>query len=110
MPSNKRGRSNYLYRSRAEALKRVGKRDQLPCHLCGGKLGPIDYDDKTRGRLAFSADHVESVSKNGNEAKGTLMPSHVTCNSSKGSMSLDDWFEKQKVKEKSEIKPTMLGL
>lgn len=110
MPSKNRGTSNYKYRSKADALKRAARRDNVDCYLCGGKLGPIDYDAKDSNPLSFTADHVEAIANGGNEAKGKLLPAHRSCNSRRQAMSLDEWFERQEVKESQTIKPTMLGL
>lgn len=49
------------------------------CHLCG-RLG------------ATTADHVVPRSKGGSDALVNLRPAHLSCNSSRGNRSLDEWF------------------
>ena len=110
MPSKKRGSSNYKYRSKANALKRAARRDKADCYLCGGKLGPIDYDAKDANPLSFTADHEVAIANGGNEKTERLFPAHRSCNSKRQAMSLDEWFESQEVKESQKVKPSLEGL
>ncbi|AKI28641.1 hypothetical protein GMA5_27 [Gordonia phage GMA5] len=49
------------------------------CHLCG-RPG------------ASTADHVIPRSRGGRDALDNLRPAHLSCNQSRGDMTLDEWF------------------
>jgi hypothetical protein len=63
------------------AFKAECKRDNLPCWICGGSKGPIDYTSpyKREGGqpLLFSADHVSPTSLGGDALRrANLKPAH----------------------------------
>ena len=49
------------------------------CHLCGGPS-------------ATTADHVIPRKHGGSNALSNLAPAHLSCNSARGSMTLEEWF------------------
>lgn len=55
------------------------------CHLCGR-------------RGATSADHIIPRAHGGDDSLDNLRPAHVSCNSSRGKMSLDEWKAKHPLK------------
>lgn len=84
----------------AEVRKR-GRERGLPCHLCRGALGPIDYrtqaeadkEAKAQGAwwligaprpLALSVDHIRPHAAGGTDTLDNAAPSHAVCNSRAG--------------------------
>lgn len=71
---------NDAYKAKREALKRRGKREQLPCWIC---RMPIDYDLDWRDAMAYTYDHVKPVNAGGS-MRGEGRPAHRSCNSRRG--------------------------
>lgn len=81
-------RNDHEYTKRRDALKRIAKKKNLPCHLCGQ---PINYQAHYTDRLAFTADHQTAVAAGGHMT-GPLLPAHRACNSRRGATPLEDFF------------------
>lgn len=74
MPTRRNDRE---YTRRRDALKRMARRDDLPCWLCGNA---IDFELDYKHPMSFTADHVEAVAAGGSMT-GPLKPAHRACNS-----------------------------
>ena len=91
MSSNPRSKNGNLRRKHRARLKALG----LPCAICGGKLGPIHYDEPSdyKHPLSFVIDEKRPVSKwrlfgyDSPEAAAqdwdNLQPAHYICNAIK---------------------------
>lgn len=67
------------YRRNARDLKAL----QLqPCCICHGRRGPIDYTDRTKGPLSFTAQHLTAAALGGRPDQ--LAPAHRVCNEEDG--------------------------
>ena len=75
----KRGRYRD-YEDLAQALKRKGKRENLPCWLC---KHPIDYDLPRGHPMSYSYDHDHAIAAGGT-MRGAGRPSHLSCNARRG--------------------------
>ncbi|MBF6483855.1 HNH endonuclease [Nocardia otitidiscaviarum] len=65
---------------RAQALRALTLATYgITCHLCG-RPG------------ATTADHVIPRSRGGSDSLANLRPAHLTCNSMRGDMPLEEWF------------------
>lgn len=73
-------RNDHEYVKRREGLKRIARRRNTPCWLCGE---PIHFDADWKHPLSFTADHVHAVA-NGGSMLGELRPAHRSCNSKRG--------------------------
>lgn len=71
---------NDAYADLREALKRQGRRDNLPCWIC---KQPIDYDLDYRHPMAYTYDHIEPIGAGG-DPRGAGRPAHRGCNSRRG--------------------------
>jgi hypothetical protein len=92
MSNNPRYANGNLRRKNRARIKAMG----LPCHICGGRLGPIHYDEPSDAKhpLSFVIDEIKPVSKwrqygysSAREAAedfNNLAPAHYCCNQSKG--------------------------
>lgn len=79
MPSKQR--PNYRsYKDLAEALKRKGKRESLPCWICGHA---IDYELHWKHPMSYTYDHEDAYA-NGGAIRGRGRPAHRSCNSRRG--------------------------
>lgn len=78
MPS--RGRDNKQYRDLSDALRRRGRRLDMPCWLCGH---PIDYDLDWRHPMSYTYDHEDPIATGG-AVRGVGHPAHRSCNSRRG--------------------------
>lgn len=90
--SNPRYQNGALRRKHRARLKAIGG----PCGICGGKLGPIHYDEPSDARhpLSFVVDEIRPISKYklfGYESRedaandwNNLQPAHWCCNAAKG--------------------------
>ena len=88
-PRSKNGNLRRKYRARLKAMN-------APCGICGGRLGPIHYDEPSNFMhpLSFVVDEIIPVSKfylggyPSREAAAqdwnNLQPAHRCCNSMKG--------------------------
>jgi hypothetical protein len=63
-------------------IREALKRDQAPCHICGGE---IMWDAHHLDPLAFQADHVVSLHRGGPDTLDNSLPSHRKCNREKSS-------------------------
>ncbi|WP_373426950.1 HNH endonuclease [Microbacterium sp. SORGH_AS_0888] len=89
------------WRQIARAIREEGRKHNLPCHLCRGALGPIDYrtqaeadrDARADGRwweigqprpLAFHADHIIAHAAGGTDSRENAVQSHAVCNERAG--------------------------
>ena len=92
MANNPRSANGNLRRKHRARFKAMG----LPCGICGGRLGPIHYDEPSDAQhpLSFVIDEIRPVSKwklfgyPSPEAAArdwhNLQPAHYICNSKKG--------------------------
>ena len=98
MPSNPRSQNGGLrrkYRARFKAM-------ELPCGICGGRLGPIHYDEPSDAKhpLSFVIDEIIPISKattrgystarKAAEDWGNLQPAHYLCNANKGAKTMEE--------------------
>jgi 5-methylcytosine-specific restriction endonuclease McrA len=61
------------------------KQLKLPCWICNGDKGPINYWAKAGEPSSFTADHVAPTSLGGDKVRlENLKPAHHGCNSSRG--------------------------
>ncbi|GGG44318.1 hypothetical protein GCM10011374_03300 [Kocuria dechangensis] len=82
MPVNRQHRT---YRERRNVAKNMFARQNAPCHICDGKLGPIDYEGEAGMPLSFDLDHKIPVSQGGSMLDlNNFAASHARCNRSKG--------------------------
>lgn len=82
-------------------IREQGRRANTPCHLCHGRLGPIDYrtqgeadtEARTQGHyweigqprpLALDVDHLTPHSAGGQDTLLNAAPSHAVCNRKAG--------------------------
>ena len=91
MTNNPRSKNGNLRRKHRARLKALG----LPCAICGGRLGPIHYDEPSDAKhpLSFVIDEKRPVSKwrlfgySSPEAAAqdwdNLQPAHYICNAMK---------------------------
>lgn len=89
--SNPRYNNGNLRRKHRQRFKAMG----APCGICGGKLGPIHYDEPSDAAhpLSFVIDEIHPVSKYkqfGYESReacaqdwGNLQAAHYVCNAAK---------------------------
>ena len=108
-PRNKNGALRRKYRARLKAM--AG-----PCAICGGRLGPIHYDEPSDAQhpLSFVIDERLPVSKwrecgyDSPEAVArdwnNLQPAHYICNQIKSNKIGDETTIKNKVVEKAYLK------
>ena len=75
-----KGRNNKQYADLRDALRRKGRRLNLPCWLCGHA---IDYELPWKHPMSYTYDHVEAVG-NGGAMRGEGRPAHRSCNSRRG--------------------------
>ncbi len=95
MPSKKtnpRYANGHLRRKYRERFKAMG----APCGICGGKLGPIRYDEPSDARhpLSFVIDEIKPVSRwrqfgydspeGAAKDWNNLQAAHYCCNAAKG--------------------------
>lgn len=90
--TNPRSANGNLRRKHRARFKAMG----APCGICGGKLGPIHYDEPSDAKhpLSFVIDEIKPVSRwrefGYSSAKacaqdwGNLQAAHRVCNSAKG--------------------------
>lgn len=98
MPSNPRSQNGGLrrkYRARFRAM-------ELPCGICGGRLGPIHYDEPSDAKhpLSFVIDEIIPISKATARGYSTarkaaedwtnLQPAHYLCNANKGAKTMEE--------------------
>lgn len=78
-------RHHRAYREKRTAAKRTFARQNAPCGICNGALGPIDYEAPAGQPLSFDLDHKVSLANGGllMDAKN-WQASHATCNRRKG--------------------------
>jgi hypothetical protein len=86
-------------RQRTEFKERCRSRN-LPCHICHGELGPIDYSAEPQTSKAFELDHYKPVSTHPHlyYMVTNWRPSHSACNRSRQAKKLDDQPEKGSTK------------
>lgn len=70
------------YRAMRAALRDRVAREHLPCAVCHE---PIDIELPAPHPRSFSADHVTELAAGG-DLHGELAPTHLGCNSSRGSI------------------------
>ena len=92
MASNPRQTNGNLRRKHRARLKAIGG----PCGICGGRLGPIHYDDPSDAKhpLSFVIDEIRPVSKwkqfgydspeQAAQDWNNLQAAHYICNQAKG--------------------------
>ncbi|MCI0545147.1 MAG: HNH endonuclease [Actinobacteria bacterium] len=64
------------------------------CHLCGK---PVLLEDATR-------DHVVTTSRGGTNAKKNIKLAHQACNSARGDLTLEEWFNLPPVQRRQMLK------
>lgn len=96
--SNPRYRNGYLRRKHRERFKTM----EAPCGICGGRLGPIHYDEPSDSDhpLSFVIDEIRPVSRwkefgynRPEEAAqdwNNLQAAHYCCNQAKSNHCPDD--------------------
>lgn len=89
--------TTWLWRKIAAEVREQGRAIGLPCALCGGARGPIDYrtraeadrDARAAGEywlvgayrpMALDVDHVIPVARGGADTIGNAQQSHAACN------------------------------
>lgn len=94
-PRSKNGALRRKYRARFRAMG-------APCGICGGKLGPIRYDEPSDSKhpLSFVIDEIRPVSRwrqfgyDSPEAAAqdwnNVQAAHWCCNSAKGARTMED--------------------
>lgn len=70
-------RNDARYILKRDQLKRVARRKNLCCWICGK---PFDFSLHWKHPMSFTADHVDPVA-NGGSMTGELRPAHRSCNS-----------------------------
>lgn len=92
MGTNPRYQNGNLRRKNRARLKAIGG----PCGICGGRLGPIHYDEPSDSKhpLSFVIDEIKPVSRwrefgypsarAAAEDWSNLQPAHYCCNAAKG--------------------------
>ena len=75
-----KGRDNKQYADLRDALRRKGRRLNLPCWICGHG---IDYDLHWKHPMSYTYDHEHAVG-NGGSMRGAGQPAHRSCNSRRG--------------------------
>lgn len=92
MGTNPRYQNGNLRRKNRARLKAIGG----PCGICGGRLGPIHYDEPSDSKhpLSFVIDEIKPVSRwrefgypsarAAAEDWNNLQPAHYCCNAAKG--------------------------
>jgi 5-methylcytosine-specific restriction endonuclease McrA len=76
-----------LTREEWEEVVRVAN---FKCHICGRKVS-LEIGSPQR----LSLDHIEPMSRGGNNVKNNVAPAHRVCNQSRNNMTLrefDDWL------------------
>ena len=106
MPTNPRHKNGNLRRKHRARFKAMG----APCGICGGRLGPIHYDEPSDAKhpLSFVIDEIKPVSRwrefgYGSAAEAAqdwsnLQAAHYCCNAAKGNKT-----ELRAVRKKNEI-------
>ena len=74
------GRDNKQYADLRDALRRKGRRLNLPCWICGHA---IDYDLHWKHPMSYTYDHLHSLASGG-AVRGEGRPAHRSCNSRRG--------------------------
>lgn len=92
MASNPRSANGNLRRKHRARFKAMG----APCGICGGRLGPIRYDEPSDAQhpLSFVIDEIKPISKwylfgydspkDAARDWGNLQAAHYCCNAAKG--------------------------
>lgn len=106
---NPRTQNGNLRRKNRDRFKAMN----APCGICGGRLGPIHYDEPSNSKypLSFVIDEVKPVSRwqefgyqsarAAAEDWNNLQPAHYYCNSKKSNKILTEGqsiFEEKKIK------------
>lgn len=73
-------RNDRAYIAKRDQLRRVAKRNDLPCWICGQRF---DWSLPWKHSMAFTADHVAPIAAGGSMT-GELRPAHRGCNSRRG--------------------------
>ncbi|MFI7581717.1 HNH endonuclease [Kocuria kalidii] len=91
-------RQHRTFRERRNVAKRMFAKQNAPCHICQGKLGPIHYDGdegKVGMPLSFDLDHKVPVSKGGSLLDlNNFAASHARCNRGRQDTDLDEYRAK----------------
>jgi len=67
------------------AFKAKCASENLPCWLCKGSKGPINYKAAATEPLSYTTDHIVPTSLNGDPLRhSNLAPAHRVCNISRG--------------------------
>ena len=98
MPGNPRSQNGGLRRKYRARFKAMG----LPCGICGGRLGPIHYEEPSDPQhpLSFVIDEIVPVSRataggyssprQAAEDWNNLQPAHYLCNATKGAKTMEE--------------------
>lgn len=105
-PRYKNGNARRKARARFRAMG-------APCAICGGRLGPIDYDAPVTAPLSFVIDEIKPISKwrlfgyaspeAAAQDPDNIQPAHRCCNAKKGAR-VGYRFEPQKFERKQNIR------
>ena len=108
--NNPRYKNGSLRRKHRARFKAMG----LPCHICGGRLGPIHYDEPSNAEhpLSFVIDEIKPVSRykefgyNSPEEAAqdwnNLAPAHYICNLNKSNHTMSE-LRRGKIKHQRDI-------
>lgn len=77
-------------------------RDDLTCHLCLGAI-LLDRSDSMYERRRPSPDHLTPRSQGGTDLPSNIRTAHLSCNKSRGDMSLDEWFTERSVSDSRNV-------
>ena len=85
-------RGTRRYRTLRQAAAHRWAKDQAPCWLCAGLLGPIDYQARAGTWNALDIDHSEPVSSGAPALDiTTWRSSHARCNRQRGNKTPDEY-------------------
>lgn len=102
-PRSQNGNLRRKYRARLKAM-------DAPCGICGGKLGPIHYDEPSNYKypLSFVIDEIIPVSRatsfgyesarQAAEDFNNLQAAHYICNQRKSSQTMNELDSKRNIK------------
>lgn len=66
-----------------DRYRRTIAREQPPCHICNGELGPINYEAHHLDPLSFTIDHITPLNHGGQDTIDNIAAAHRACNRDK---------------------------